>query len=63
MHRIVTPALTELAEHLEHRGIDTDPREIAAIVLEILRDKLARKEAHGPCLDWVEQLAVDITRS
>lgn len=56
------PALTELAEHLKHRGIDTDPREFAAIILEIVRDKMPSKDAHG-LVDWVQQLAMDMSDS
>jgi hypothetical protein len=54
-----TPALSELAEHLQHRNIEANPREFAAIILEIARDKMLR-DSQGPLTDWVQQLAVDM---
>jgi hypothetical protein len=62
MPSIATPAITEMAKHLKHRGIDTDPREIAAIILEIVRDKMPGNDEHGPLVDWVQELAVDMSR-
>jgi hypothetical protein len=54
-----TPALTELAEQLKHRGRDADPWEFAAIILEIVRDKMPGKDGHA-LVDWIQQLAMDV---
>lgn len=53
------PALDELAEHLRGRSIDVDPRTVAAVILEIARDKLS-KDGPGQLADWVQQLAIDM---
>jgi hypothetical protein len=62
MSSSANPALSELADHLTHRGINADPREIAAVILEIVRDKIPGHDARGPLVDWIHQLAVDTSQ-
>jgi hypothetical protein len=53
-----TPALDELQEIMHRNGGEMDPVLIAAIVLEIYRER--HPAGNGASLQrWVEQLAVD----
>jgi len=58
-HIDYVPALDELAEALRARGVKVEPRLIAAVILEIAREKLS-KDGPGQLADWVQQLAIDM---
>ena len=53
------PALLELREHLVVSGVNADPMRVASALLDMVQSK---QESDESIIEWVEQLAIDVTR-
>jgi hypothetical protein len=53
------PALFELRERLVASGVNADPMRVASALLDMVQSK---QENDQSIIEWVEQLAIDVTR-
>ena len=53
------PALYELRERLTAHGVNADPLRVASAILDIIN---SRQEHTHPVVEWIEQLAIDVTK-
>jgi hypothetical protein len=54
------PALFELRERLIASAVNADPMRVASALLDIVQSK---QENDVSLIEWVEQLAIDVTRA
>jgi hypothetical protein len=59
MQRLPTPALDEIEELMQEHGVEADLQRVAALVLDIFREKHPPAKPAELSL-WIEQLAVDV---